>query len=45
VTDRWAIGVLLRYPGSLGFAYGANACQTVGAQLLAPTTRLASPSP
>ncbi|HEV7710885.1 MAG TPA: serine hydrolase [Asanoa sp.] len=45
VTDRWAIGVLVRYPGSLGFDYGANACQTVGAQLLAPTTRLAPPSP
>ena len=45
VTDRWAIGVLLRYPGALGFDYGSAACRTVGAQLLAPTTPLASPSP
>jgi len=44
VTDHWAIGVLLRYRGALGFAYGAAQCATVGAQLLAPTTPLATPS-
>ncbi|WP_203717695.1 hypothetical protein [Asanoa siamensis] len=44
VTDRWAIGVLLRYSGSLGFAYGAAQCTAVGAELLAPTTRLATPT-
>jgi hypothetical protein len=45
VTDRWAIGVLLRYPGRLGFAYGTTQCTTVGAQLLAVPTPPATPSP
>ncbi|MEV0715209.1 serine hydrolase [Asanoa sp. NPDC050611] len=46
VTDRWALGVLLRYRGSLGFAYGAAQCEAVGAQLLAPVVpRSPSPGP
>ncbi|GAA1896658.1 serine hydrolase [Asanoa iriomotensis] len=45
VTSRWAIGVLLRYRGSLGFAYGAAQCQAVGAQLLAPSTPVVTASP
>ncbi|MEV4536986.1 serine hydrolase [Asanoa sp. NPDC049518] len=44
ITDQWAIGVLLRYTGTLGFEYGAARCATVGAQLLAPSTPLATPS-
>ncbi|MDG4822518.1 serine hydrolase [Asanoa sp. WMMD1127] len=43
VTDRWAIGILLRYRGDLGFAYGTALCATVGGELLAPTTALVSP--
>ncbi|SNT61819.1 Beta-lactamase enzyme family protein [Asanoa hainanensis] len=44
VTDHWAIGVLLRYSSALGFEYGAARCAAVGAELLAPSTPLATPS-
>jgi len=43
VAERWSIGVLLRYPGRLGFDYGTAACEKIGAQLLAPALS-ASPS-
>ncbi|HET6213347.1 MAG TPA: serine hydrolase [Micromonosporaceae bacterium] len=30
----WTLGVLVRYPGSLGFEHGANICKSVAAQLM-----------
>jgi len=46
IADRWVISVLLRYPGRLGFEYGTDACERVGAQLLAPSlTPSPTPSP
>jgi hypothetical protein len=36
IGDGWILGVLARYPGRLGFGYGARLCQKVGEQLLSP---------
>jgi hypothetical protein len=35
IGDGWVLGVLNRYPGSLGFEHGAALCRTVGEQLMA----------
>jgi hypothetical protein len=34
IGDGWVLGVLNRYPGSLGFEHGAALCRTVGEQLM-----------
>jgi hypothetical protein len=34
IGDGWTLGVLARYPGSLGFDHGANICKSVASQLL-----------
>lgn len=33
IGDGWTMGVLTRYPASLGYEYGAKLCKTVAAQL------------
>ncbi|HEY2949162.1 MAG TPA: hypothetical protein VGJ53_12325 [Micromonosporaceae bacterium] len=35
IGDGWVVGVLARYPGNLGLAYGAWLCRDVGEQLVA----------
>lgn len=32
IADAWVLGVLLRYPGDLGFDYGTALCEEVGRQ-------------
>jgi hypothetical protein len=32
ITEEWVLGVLLRYPGDLGFHYGTALCEKVGRQ-------------
>jgi hypothetical protein len=32
ITEEWVLGVLVRYPGALGFDYGATLCEKVGKQ-------------
>ncbi|WP_173057671.1 serine hydrolase [Phytohabitans houttuyneae] len=32
ITEEWVLGVLVRYPGALGFDYGATLCEKVGRQ-------------
>jgi hypothetical protein len=34
IGDGWTLGVLVRYPGSLGFTHGTEVCRSVAAQLL-----------
>jgi hypothetical protein len=34
IGDGWTLGVLVRYPGSLGVNHGTNICKSVAAQLL-----------
>ncbi|MEJ3743349.1 serine hydrolase [Actinomycetes bacterium KLBMP 9797] len=36
IGEDWVLGVLARYPGALGFGYGTQLCQDVGAQLISP---------
>jgi hypothetical protein len=33
VSERWSIGVLLRYPAKLGFGFGTKQCRSVAQQL------------
>ena len=35
ITEDWVLGVLLRYPGELGFEYGTALCENVGRQAVA----------
>jgi hypothetical protein len=35
IAAEWVLGVLARYPGELGFQYGAALCEKVGRQVLA----------
>lgn len=34
VTDRWAVAVLLRYPGSRGLGYGSTTCTRIADEIL-----------
>jgi hypothetical protein len=34
IGDGWTLGVLVRYPASLGVTHGANVCKSVAAQLI-----------
>jgi hypothetical protein len=33
IGDNWTMGVMMRYPASLGFNYGANLCKNIAGQL------------
>jgi hypothetical protein len=33
IGDNWTMGVMMRYPASLGFTYGANLCRDIAGQL------------
>jgi hypothetical protein len=35
IGDGWTMGVMTRYPASLGYTYGANICKSVARQLRA----------
>ncbi|MGN9910819.1 serine hydrolase [Phytohabitans sp. LJ34] len=35
ITGEWVLGVLVRYPGTLGFDYGTALCEEVGRQAVA----------
>jgi hypothetical protein len=35
IAQQWVLGVLLRYPGELGFGYGTALCEEVGRQAVA----------
>jgi hypothetical protein len=35
IADHWVLGVLVRYPGELGFDYGTALCEEVGRQVVA----------
>jgi hypothetical protein len=45
ISDRWTMGVLLRYPGRLGLGYGARQCRSVAQQLFPDQARQQPPSP
>ncbi|NJC68000.1 hypothetical protein HC028_26345 [Planosporangium flavigriseum] len=36
IGDGWALAVMLRYPGSLGFEHGGTVCRSVATQLMDP---------
>jgi hypothetical protein len=36
IGDGWVLAVMLRYPGSLGFAHGGTVCRSVATQLMDP---------
>jgi hypothetical protein len=35
IAEEWVLGVLVRYPGELGFEYGTALCEEVGRQVVA----------
>jgi hypothetical protein len=42
IGDGWVLAVMLRYPGSLGFAHGGTVCRSVTTQLMDPAVTAAA---